>query len=111
MIAQQLPQEKRVLYVSGEESAEQIGMRTKRLKTDKSDSFRRVDVLNQPNLNKILSRLAPENPHGALIIDSIQTVFLDDVEADSGGVVQIRACALACVHMAKSSKIPVILIG
>ena len=86
-------------------------MRTKRLKSNDVNSFKRVDISNQPNLNKVLSVLSPTGRHAALIIDSIQTVFLDDVEADTGGVVQIRACSLACVHMAKSSKIPVILVG
>jgi len=112
MIAQQLPNQRRVLYVSGEESVEQVGMRAKRLKSPSSpESFKRVDIVNQPNLNKVLSSLSPSGKHAAIIVDSIQTVFLDDVDGDTGGVVQIRACALACVHMAKSSKIPVILVG
>lgn len=97
--------------MSGEESVEQVGMRAKRLKTESAESFKRVDIMNQPNLNKVLLSLNPTSRHAALIVDSIQTVFLDDVDGDTGGVVQIRACALSCVQMAKSSKIPVILVG
>jgi DNA repair protein RadA/Sms len=98
------------LYVSGEESVEQVGMRASRLKSD-SKAFENVDIMNQPNLNKVLAAFGPDSPHAALIVDSIQTVFVEDAEGDTGGVVQIRACALSCVHMAKSSRIPVILVG
>ena len=111
MISQQLPNNGRTLYVSGEESVEQVGMRARRIASNRENAFQQVDILNQPNLNKVLSSIDRDSPHKAVVIDSIQTVFLDDVESDAGGVVQIRACALACVHMAKLSKIPVILVG
>jgi DNA repair protein RadA/Sms len=109
-IGRQLEKGRRVLYVSGEESVDQVGMRASRLKTNES-SFSNVDIMNQPNLNHVLGCFTPDSPHGALIVDSIQTIFMEDTEGDTGGVIQIRSCALACVHMAKSSGVPVILIG
>ena len=110
MLSAELPEGGKTLYVSGEESVDQVGMRARRLRSRK-DAFHRVDIVNQPNLNKVLASLNRESQHKAVVIDSIQTVFLDDIESDAGGVVQIRGCALACVHMAKSSGIPVILVG
>lgn len=117
LIAQKLPDGKRVLYVSGEESVQQIGMRTRRLKAPSIDnsrpslSFERVDIYNEANLSKVLEQFHPACPHGALVVDSIQAVFMQDSESDAGGVNQIRACATAAVRLAKASKIPVILIG
>jgi DNA repair protein RadA/Sms len=111
MISQQLPEQGRTLYVSGEESIEQVAMRANRMKTGGADAFKRVDIINQPNLSKVIASITKSSPYKAVVVDSIQTVFLDDVDSDAGGVVQIRACALACVHLAKASRVPVILIG
>jgi DNA repair protein RadA/Sms len=109
-ISHQLPNNKRVLYVSAEESAQQIAMRVKRLKSG-DQPFDKVDVMNEANLSLVLDSFNLQSPHGALIVDSIQAVFMQNTEAEVGGVTQIRTCATACVRLAKASQVPIILIG
>ncbi|KAH9260538.1 DNA repair protein RadA [Batrachochytrium salamandrivorans] len=114
LVSQKLPEGKKLLYVSGEESVQQIGMRTKRLRGSGAEvklQFDRVDIFNESNLTKVMEMFYPGCEHAALVIDSVQAVFMQDSESDAGGVNQIRACATAAVRLAKASKIPVILIG
>lgn len=96
-----------VLYVSGEESVEQIGSRAARMGMDSSES---VYLYSSTRLNVILDAVLKLNP-SALIVDSIQTVYLDDLPSSAGSVVQVRECASALLQVAKKSGIPVFLVG
>ena len=113
VISHQLSGSKKVLYVSGEESVSQISARVHRIKGSLKDkhAFSRVDLWNEPNLTRIMEVLSPNGVHGALVIDSIQAVYVADVESEAGGMTQINACAKACTRLAKYSGFPVLLIG
>lgn len=94
------------LYVSGEESPEQIRLRSMRL-GGKDDS---CHVLCETRLENILDQAAGIQ-HDLLIIDSIQTMYTDAVESSPGTVTQVRECSAKLLGYAKSTGIPVILIG
>lgn len=96
----------RTLYVSGEESAQQIGLRGKRLGL----SLDQIRLLTENNLERILSVAKKENP-GVLVIDSIQTVFTDLLQSAPGAVAQVRECAAQLVRYAKQTNTTVLLIG
>ena len=115
--ALQMP-EKRILYVSGEESAHQLKMRAERLLTTEpaadasahsapSENFL---VLCENSLENIFEHIKAEQPE-LVIIDSIQTIATDDVESSAGSIAQVRECASALLRFAKTSGVPVILIG
>lgn len=104
--------DRRVLYVSGEESAHQLKMRADRLSSaaEGSSSNPMLDILCETSLDailKVMHELSPE----IVIIDSIQTVALDSVESSPGSIVQVRECAMALQRFAKTTGTPVILIG
>jgi DNA repair protein RadA/Sms len=94
------------LYVSGEESDEQIKLRAERVGGDKENCF----LLNETHLESIISHAKNIHP-GILIIDSIQTVFTDHIESSPGSVSQVRECAGRLLKFSKETSIPVILIG
>ncbi|MBZ0093104.1 MAG: DNA repair protein RadA, partial [Sulfuricellaceae bacterium] len=95
-----------VLYVSGEESAQQIALRAKRLVLDASA----VQLLAEIQLEKIISTLADQRPRIA-VIDSIQTVYSDALQSAPGSVAQVRECAAQLTRFAKQTGIAVILVG
>ena len=94
------------LYISGEESPQQIKMRAERI-GQSSDSLM---VLSETSLQAILSHMKHTQPE-LLIIDSIQTLYSEDLESTPGSVSQVRECAARLLKVAKESNIPVILIG
>jgi DNA repair protein RadA/Sms len=96
-----------VLYVSGEESVQQICSRASRMGMETRDD---VYLYSSTKLEVILDALARINP-SALIVDSIQTVYLDDLPSSAGSVVQVRECASALLQVAKRTGIPVFLVG
>ncbi|MDP3831033.1 MAG: DNA repair protein RadA, partial [Ignavibacteriaceae bacterium] len=96
----------KVLYVSGEESAQQIKMRAVRLKV-KSDSLL---LLPETNLQTIMSVIKNENPQ-VVIIDSIQTIYNDNLENSAGSVTQIRECTSLLLEDAKRFNYSVIVVG
>ena len=98
--------ERRVLYVSGEESAHQIKLRADRL----GSQFEHVTILCETQLEKIFSHVQEVAPE-LIVIDSIQTIATDDIESSPGSVSQVRECAASLLRFAKTSGIPVILIG
>lgn len=107
--------ERRVLYVSGEESAHQLKMRAQRLAsiniTDEAMSDHdNVTILCETSLENIFDNIKEVAPE-LIVIDSIQTIATDTVESSPGSVTQVRECAAALLHYAKSSAVPVILIG
>ena len=96
----------RVLYVSGEESEQQIKMRADRLDM-KNDS---LYILTETSLENIFMQLGALEP-SLIIIDSIQTVFTDKIESSPGSVSQIRECAAELLRFAKETSTPVFLVG
>ena len=94
------------LYVSGEESAEQIKMRADRIGIDNEDCF----VLSETNTDAIFSHIASVKPR-MVVVDSIQTLYTSRAEASAGSVTQIRECAAELLRYAKESGVPVVLIG
>ncbi len=101
-----LPQ-KKILYVSGEESAHQLKMRAARITHDENDNLL---ILCENSLENIFEHIKAEQPE-LVIIDSIQTIMTEDVESSAGSISQVRECASALLRFAKSSGVPVILIG
>lgn len=99
--------DRRILYVSGEESAHQLKMRADRLSTEQSDN---VQVLCENSLEDIFDCIKEVKPE-LVIIDSIQTIATSDVDSSAGSITQVRECAAALLRFAKSSATPVILIG
>ncbi len=97
---------RRILYVSGEESASQIKMRADRIGREGADLYIACDT----SLENILDNIEEVNP-GLVIVDSIQTIASDDLEAAAGSVSQVRECSARLLKYAKSSGVPVILIG
>ncbi|MEY3805026.1 MAG: hypothetical protein RL667_1148, partial [Pseudomonadota bacterium] len=94
------------IYVSGEESPQQIAMRAKRLGLDASE----VELLAEINLEKILATLQTHKPNIA-VIDSIQTVYSEALSSAPGSVAQVRECAAQLTRLAKQLGITVILVG
>jgi DNA repair protein RadA/Sms len=95
-----------VLYVSGEESVQQLKLRAQRLGVDGE----RLMVLAENDLDGIIEHLEKARPMMA-VIDSIQTVFMGGVSSAPGSVSQVRECAGRLMLLAKSSHIPVFLVG
>ena len=94
------------IYVSGEESPQQIAMRAKRLGLDASS----VELLAEINLEKILATLQTHKPNIA-VIDSIQTVYSEALQSAPGSVAQVRDCSAQLTRLAKQLGITVILVG
>ena len=106
--------DKKILYVSGEESAHQLKMRAERLlnrqDTSSNESLDNINILCETSLQRIFEyadELSPE----LLIIDSIQTIATEDVDSSPGSITQVRECAASLLRFAKTSGTPVILIG
>lgn len=96
----------KTLYVSGEESAQQIAMRAKRLGLDASP----LDLLAEINLEKIVATLQTYQPEVA-VIDSIQTVYSEALQSAPGSVAQVRECSAQLTRVAKQLGISLILVG
>lgn len=96
----------KILYVSGEESAEQISMRGQRLNL----TLPNLKLLTETNLETILATTEEENP-GLLIIDSIQVVSSQNIPGGAGSISQVRLCTEAIIEFAKPKRLPVILTG
>lgn len=110
--------DRRILYVSGEESAHQLKMRAERIVCSPSvagcaDGGAVDDncmILCDTSLEDIFKNIQDVRPE-IVVIDSIQTISTDSVDSSPGSVTQVRECASALLRFAKSSGIPVILIG
>lgn len=95
-----------ILYVSGEESEQQLKMRAQRIGHQSSSLY----ILTETNLNAIFVQIKALKP-SILIIDSIQTIFTDKMDAASGSITQVRQCAGELMKFAKKTNTPVFLIG
>src|SRR5690554_1437265 len=98
--------DKKILYVSGEESLQQIKLRAGRLGMNGSNCL----FLSETSLENVLAQTGQVNPH-LLIIDSIQTLSTESIESSPGSVTQVRECTSAILKFAKQHHIAVILIG
>jgi DNA repair protein RadA/Sms len=95
-----------VLYISGEESAQQIALRARRLSLDTHD----VKLLTEIELEKIQATIASEKPE-IVVIDSIQTMYSSALTSAPGSVAQVRECAAHLTRFAKQSGTTVIFVG
>lgn len=102
--------EREVLYVSGEESAHQLRMRAERIGDCIGGMSENVSILCETSIEKIFEQIRTMAPD-LIIIDSIQTMETETVDSAPGSITQIRECASALLRFAKSSGVPVILIG
>lgn len=98
--------DRKVLYVSGEESASQIKMRATRI----SDKSTKCFIYSETNLSNILKEAKKLVPH-LLIIDSIQTVATPFLESSPGSIAQVRECTNELQRFAKENNIPIFIIG
>lgn len=103
-IALTLP--KKVLYISGEESQAQIKLRAQRLKNSNKNCF----ILTETNTQNIFSVIEKETPQ-VVVVDSVQTLHTNSIEATPGSVSQIRETTAELIKFAKETATPVILIG
>jgi DNA repair protein RadA/Sms len=94
------------LYISAEESVQQIKLRADRLSIQSST----LKLANESMVEHIIATLEKEKPALA-IIDSVQTIFSTDVEGEAGSVTQVRACTTKLLEIAKHTNIPLIIIG
>lgn len=97
---------RRILYVSGEESARQLKMRADRIGRPNENVY----IVCETSLQNIRDHIEEVNP-GLIVIDSIQTIASDDIESVAGSVSQVRECAAQLLKYAKDTGVPVILIG
>ncbi len=97
----------RVLYVSGEEAIEQIRMRARRLGVTDA----RLDLAAAINVREITAALEHEAGLTMVVIDSIQTMWLDAIESAPGTVAQVRACSFELIRLAKARGFAVVLVG
>ncbi len=96
----------KVLYVTGEESAEQVALRAGRLELASAD----VDLLAEIRLEAVTAALLEQRP-GVAVIDSIQTLYSAELSAAPGSVSQVRECAAQLTRLAKQTGTAIVLIG
>ena len=96
----------KILYVSGEESAEQLQLRAKRISENPKNCF----VLTETNLELILKNVENVRPD-IIIIDSIQTIQTDLFDNSQGSTTQIKECASILIKLAKNIGIPILIVG
>ena len=96
----------KVLYISGEESEHQLKLRAKRLHVESQQLL----VLSETNLGDVLEAVNTEQPD-VLIVDSIQTLYNDALDAAAGSVSQVKDCTLSLMQVAKGQGITVFVIG
>jgi DNA repair protein RadA/Sms len=101
-LAQTLP----VLYVSGEESPSQVALRARRLGVDGS----RVPMLPEIGLERIVAGIEAHKP-AVVVVDSIQTLYTEQLTSAPGSVAQVRDCAAQLTRLAKQSGVSVVMIG
>ncbi len=95
-----------VLYISGEESIEQLSLRSNRLGIKNSS----VTILTETSIERIIATIEQLKPD-AIIVDSVQTIFSEDLESAPGSVSQVRECAAILMRHAKQSQTAVFLVG
>ena len=96
----------KVAYISAEESAAQIYQRAERL----GALCENLRVMSETNLTLIMDQITRDSP-ASVVIDSVQTVYMPNLESAPGSVTQVRECSARLVYWAKESGIPVFLVG
>jgi DNA repair protein RadA/Sms len=96
----------RILYVSGEESVQQLKLRSERLKTENPECY----IVSETSLEHIFAHVENVKPD-ILVVDSIQTISSEVVESSAGSVSQVRECTASLLKFAKETNTPVLLIG
>jgi DNA repair protein RadA/Sms len=99
-----------VLYATGEESAGQVRLRASRLELLEGVAADRISVVAETEVGRIVELACEARPR-VLIVDSIQTVTIDELEGPAGSVGQVRECALRLIQMAKGEGIALVLVG
>ncbi|WP_270766735.1 DNA repair protein RadA [Segatella buccae] len=110
--------DRQILYVSGEESEHQIKLRAERIAAGITTSQEHtgqaagdnISILCETSLEKIFENIKEVKPE-IIVIDSIQTISTDQVDSSPGSITQVRECAASLLRFAKTSGVPVILIG
>lgn len=97
---------KKILYVSGEESVNQLKMRAERLGKMESDCY----IVSETSLERIFEHIRSVQPD-VVVVDSIQTIMTEMAESSPGSVSQVRECSAALLKFAKETAIPVLMIG
>ena len=105
-ICKKLGQQFRVLYISGEESVHQLKLRAKRLQVEIENLY----VLSETNLGDVLECVNQEQPE-VLIVDSIQTLYNEELNSPAGSVGQVKDCTMKLMQLAKEGNITVFVIG
>jgi DNA repair protein RadA/Sms len=98
---------RRVLYVSGEEAVEQVRLRARRLGLQDS----RLELAASINLREIAASLEAAGDAALVVIDSIQTMWMDSIDSAPGTVSQVRACSFELIRLAKTRNFAVVLVG
>ncbi len=106
-----LGEKSEILYVSGEESVNQIGMRLQRLSRDKSNEGIKAISLVSTDSVSVIEDLISQKQWGLVIIDSIQTVGCEDIDGVAGSVSQVRESSARLISTAKKNSIPIVLVG
>ena len=105
-ICKRLGEQFRVLYVSGEESVHQLKLRAQRLHAESENLF----VLSETNLGDVLECVQTEQPD-ILIVDSIQTLYNEEINSPAGGIGQVKDCTMKLMQLAKEGNITIFVIG
>ena len=105
-ICKKLGEFSKVLYVSGEESTRQLKLRAQRLRVESENLY----VLSETCLGNVMECVREEKPD-VLIVDSIQTLYNEEVDSPAGGVGQVKDCTMALMQLAKGQGITVFVIG
>ena len=105
-VALQIPGEQKILYVSGEESGQQLKMRAERLGLTPNNCY----ILTETHLDDIFAQAAAVQPD-ILVADSIQTLYTSAIDASAGSISQIKECAAQLQRYAKESGVSVFVIG
>ena len=98
--------DKKILYVSGEESVQQLKLRANRLQEVNDNAW----FVSETSLEKVFEHISAIQPD-LLIVDSIQTMYTELAESSAGSVSQVRECAASLLRLAKTQNLPMILIG
>lgn len=105
-ICEYVGREHSILYVSGEESVRQLKLRAQRLGVDSENLY----IISQTDVDTIIQTILVQKPD-IVIVDSIQTMNLAQVNSSSGSVTQVRECTAALMRTAKSEEVPMFLVG
>ncbi|HXT82147.1 MAG TPA: DNA repair protein RadA [Acetobacteraceae bacterium] len=98
---------RRVLYISGEESIEQVRLRARRLGVADAP----IELAAAVNVRDIAASLEQAKDAALVVVDSIQTMWLDAIDSAPGTVAQVRACAFELIRLAKSGSFALVLVG